>query len=133
MVAQDVTGINVEVETRLGVAVARVLDPPMDSRGDAAIGAGAHREVLPEPFSEYVHGTFFYDRSGEFVLVQVLNTLELATEGEYRGIERVRIRVDRKRLNVRGAQVVWPEKRDLAVSDADGRKSIVLSILLATP
>ena len=55
-------------------------------------------EVRPEPFTEYMHGTFFYDQAGKHVLVQVLNTGEGAMEGEYRGIPRVRMNVDGKRL-----------------------------------
>lgn len=83
-------------------------------------------EIVPRPFSEYVHGTLFYDRNREFVLVQVLNTLELATEGEYRGIEQVQIQLDPKRLKVRGAQVVWPEKKDIAVRESRGRTVVAL-------
>jgi hypothetical protein len=41
--------------------------------------------VRPEPFTEYFHGTFFYDNTGEQLLVQLLNTVELAMDGEYRG------------------------------------------------
>jgi len=82
-------------------------------------------EIIPQPFSEYVHGSLFYDRNREFVLVQVLNTLELATEGEYRGIERVEIRIDPKRVKVKGAQVVWPEKKELMLKET-GQTIIVL-------
>lgn len=83
-------------------------------------------EILPQPFSEYVHGTLFYDRNREFILVQVLNTLELATEGEYRGIEQVRIQLDPKRLKIQGAQVVWPEKKELAVKEEHDRTVVIL-------
>ena len=61
-------------------------------------------ELRPEPFSEYGHGTFSYSQSRKFVLVQVLNTLELLTEGEYRGIGRVKIGVDGTRLKMKGAR-----------------------------
>ena len=83
-------------------------------------------EIVPQPFSEYVHGTLFYDRNREFVLVQVLNTLELATEGEYRGVERVEVRIDPRRLKVSGAQVVWPEKKDLTPKETGGQTVVVL-------
>jgi hypothetical protein len=83
-------------------------------------------EVRPEPSSEFVHGTIFRDRKRQIILVQVLNTLELATEGEERRIERVRVHLDSKRLKVQGAQTVWPEKQELAVKNADGRMSITL-------
>ena len=83
-------------------------------------------EIVPRPFSEYVHGTLFHTRDRDFVLVQILNTLELATEGEYRGIEQVEVQLDPKRLQVRGAQVIWPEKKDLAARESGGRTVVVL-------
>jgi hypothetical protein len=83
-------------------------------------------ELRPEPFSEYVHGTFFYNPSREFVLVQVLNTLELATEGEYRGIGRVEVSVDSSRLQVKGARTVWPREEQLEVKHRGGRAGITL-------
>lgn len=83
-------------------------------------------EILVRPFSEYFHGTLFYDRNREFVLVQLLNTLELATEGEYRGIEQVQVQTDAKRLRIKGAQVVWPEKKALASKETQGRTVVTL-------
>jgi hypothetical protein len=83
-------------------------------------------ELRPEPFSEYVHGTFFREESGKFILAQVLNTLELATEGEYRAIPTVRLAVDRNRLKVTGARMVWPERKDLEVREGGGRREVVL-------
>lgn len=72
-------------------------------------------ELSPEPFSEYVHGTFFWDASRRFILVQILNTLELVTEGEFRPAGKVVIRTDRARLKVVGARIVWPKEHDLEV------------------
>lgn len=83
-------------------------------------------ELRPEPFTEYVHGTFFYDKSGEYVLVQFLNTVEAAMEGEYRGISRVRICVDGKRLKVTGARMVWPNDGEVAVHSRGGRTEVVI-------
>ena len=83
-------------------------------------------EIIPQPFSEYVHGTLFYDRNREYVLVQVLNTLEVATEGEYRPIERIQVQIDPMRLKVKGAQVVWPEKKDLTLKARGGQTVVVL-------
>ena len=83
-------------------------------------------ELRPEPFTEYLHGTFFYDKSGEYVLVQFLNTVEAAMEGEYRGIPRVRIGVDGKRLKVTGARMVWPKEEELEVHSRGGRTEVVL-------
>jgi len=83
-------------------------------------------ELRPEPFTEYLHGTFFYDKAGEQLLVQVLNTVEAAMEGEYRGIPRVRIGVDGKRLKVTRARMVWPEEEELEVHPRGGRTEVVL-------
>ena len=83
-------------------------------------------ELRPEPFTEYLHGTFFYDKSGEHILVQVLNTVEAAMEGEYRGIPRVRIAMDGMRLKVTGARMVWPKEEELALQPQGSRTEIVL-------
>ncbi len=83
-------------------------------------------ELRPEPFSEYVHGTFFFTADRKFILVQVLNTLELATEGEYHNIGNVEISLDASRLPATGARVVWPKEQDLPVTERGGRKRIVL-------
>jgi len=83
-------------------------------------------ELRPEPFSEYVHGTFFYDASKRFILVQVLNTVELATEGEFRPAPKVVLRINPKKLNVTGARVVWPKERDLRVTAQGGKTEIIL-------
>ena len=83
-------------------------------------------ELRSEPFSEYVHGTFFYDKDRKYILVQVLNTIDLATEGEYRGIPRIVLSVDEKRLDVSGARAVWPNEENLTVRERNGRKEIVL-------
>ena len=83
-------------------------------------------ELRPEPFSEYVHGTFFYDPSKRFILVQVLNTVELVTQGEFRPAPRVEIRINPTKLKVTGARVVWPKEQDLAVGTQDGKTQILL-------
>jgi hypothetical protein len=83
-------------------------------------------ELRPELFSEYGHGTFSYTPSRKFLLVQVLNTIELATEGEYRGIGRVMISVDGARLKLKGARIVWPKEKDLEVKEEGNRTQIVL-------
>ncbi len=81
-------------------------------------------ELCPEPFSEYVHGTFFWDANKRFILVQVLNTLELVTEGEYRPVGKVVIRTDPSRLKVSGARIVWPVEKDLEVISKEGSMHI---------
>lgn len=84
-------------------------------------------ELRPEPFSEYVHGTFFYDESRRFILVQVLNTVELATKGEFRLAPTVVLRLNPEKLKVKGARVVWPKERHLSVVTRDGKIQIVLN------
>jgi hypothetical protein len=83
-------------------------------------------ELRAEPPTEYAHGSFFYDPSREYVLVQVLNTVEMATGGEYRGIPRVKLSLDDKRLKVAGARTVWPCESELEVRAQQGRSEVVL-------
>lgn len=83
-------------------------------------------ELRPEPFTEYAHGTFFHDKTGEYVLVQFLNTVDMALEGEYRGIPRARISLDDRRLKVTGARMVWPAEKDLEVRSSGGRSEVVI-------
>jgi hypothetical protein len=86
-------------------------------------------EIRPEPISHFVHGTFFFDKTKRFLLVQVLNSAELVTEGELRPESNINIFVDPRRLKVTGAQVAWPQTRDLSISSEDGRTRIVLPTL----
>jgi hypothetical protein len=86
-------------------------------------------ELRTKPFSEYVHGTFFYDPTKHFVLVQVLNTVELATKGELRPAPKIEIRVDSRRLAVAGARVVWPRQQNLPIVEREGKTSVVLQNL----
>jgi len=84
-------------------------------------------ELRPEPFSEYVHGTFFWDASEKFILVQVLNTIELVTQGEFQPAPQVIIKVDPTRLKVSGARLVWPKEKELEVVSKDGATQVVLA------
>jgi len=72
-------------------------------------------ELKTEPASEYLHGSFFYDRERKVILVQLLNAIELATKGELRPAPRVEIRVDRNKLKIAGARAMWPVDKDLPV------------------
>ena len=83
-------------------------------------------ELRPDPLTEYVHGTFFYDKTRQYILVQVLNTVETAMNGEYRGIPRVKIAVDERRLKVTGAQMVWPTERHLEVRSEHGQSEVII-------
>ena len=84
-------------------------------------------ELRPEPFSEYVHGTFFWDASKKFIVVQVLNTIELVTKGEFRPTPQVIIKVDPARLKVSGARLVWPKEKELEVVSKDNATQVVLA------
>jgi hypothetical protein len=84
-------------------------------------------ELRAEPFSEYVHGTFFYDEGKRFILVQVLNTIELATKGEFRPAPKIVLRINPEKLRVNGARVVWPKERDLSLTTEGGTTQIVLT------
>jgi len=83
-------------------------------------------ELRVEPFSRYVHGTFFYDRSKRFVLVQVLHTVELATQGEACVAPEVGISINAGKLKVVGARVVWPKTEELGVGSQGGKTHIAL-------
>ncbi|HXW16048.1 MAG TPA: hypothetical protein VEN79_16190, partial [Terriglobia bacterium] len=69
-----------------------------------------------EPYSEFVHGTFFYDSGKRFVLAQVLNTLEQATQGELPGAPKVNIVINLSKLKVTGASVVYPKTEELHIT-----------------
>ena len=92
------------------------------------------REILPDPIAEirvdphsdYVHGTFFYERSRKFILVQLLNTVELATDGEFRPVAKVELRINPEKLKLSGARVVWPEEKDLELNKRGNKVHIVL-------
>ena len=82
-------------------------------------------EIRTDPFSEYVHGTFFHDAGKRLVLVQLLDTVQLATKGELRATPEIEISFDPRRLRVTAARVVWPKTRDLAVA-RDGRRGRIV-------
>jgi hypothetical protein len=83
-------------------------------------------ELRLEPHSEYVHGTFFYDRTGQYVLVQVLNTIEIVTRGEYRDAPRLSLAVNSSKLKIAEARMVWPKTLDLPLMAGAGKTHINL-------
>ena len=83
-------------------------------------------EIVPTPFTEYLHGSFFREKSGRFLFVQVLNTLELLGKGELRAPLRAEIRVNAKKLKVTGARIVWPQTKDLPLGWEEARRVAVL-------
>jgi len=92
------------------------------------------RQLVPTPIaelrsdatSEYVHGTFFYDQSRRFILVQVLNTVELVTEGEFRPVTKAELWINPAKLKVAGARVVWPNEKTLAVTELNGKLQVIV-------
>lgn len=83
-------------------------------------------ELRFEPFSEYMHGTFFYDRSKRLILVQVLNTIELATNGELRAAPKAAVIINPEFLRMTGARMIWPKTEDLLVIARNGKTHVVL-------
>ena len=83
-------------------------------------------ELRTDPFSEYVHGTLFHDESKGLVLVQLLDTMQLATKGELRPTPEIEISMDPQRLRVTAAQVVWPKIKNLQVTRRDGKTLVVV-------
>jgi hypothetical protein len=84
-------------------------------------------ELRSEPHSEYVHGTFFWDASKKFILAQVLNTIELATEGEFQPVRGIVIHTDPARVKVTAARVVWPKEQELEVLTRKGTTQVNLA------
>jgi hypothetical protein len=80
-------------------------------------------EVLPE----YVHGTFFWEKDRRSLLVQVLNAIELTTQGEFRDVPSVAIRVDSARLKIKSAKVLWPTEQELPIRSRGGNTEIMLA------
>jgi hypothetical protein len=83
-------------------------------------------ELVTEPPSEYAHNTFFWDKTRRFILVQALNTLELAADGEVGLACGVTIRIDPGKLKVVSARQVWPAEQDIPVTSRAGRTEVVL-------
>ena len=78
-------------------------------------------ELRSNPFSEYVHGTFFHDAGKGQILVQILDAVQLATKGELRPTPNIEITFDPGRLKIRRAQAVWPKMKELPIK-VDGRR-----------
>jgi len=83
-------------------------------------------ELRPSPFSEYVHGTFFWDATKRFILVQALNTIELATQGDLRSAPDIAIYTDPLRLKVVRTRVMWPKNQELEVVSKNGSTQVML-------
>ena len=86
-------------------------------------------ELRSEPFSYYVHGTFFYDQSRRFVLVQVLHTKEIVTHGELSTAPKLSITINPGKLRVSGAKVLWPKSQLIQVATEGGKTRVILPAL----
>jgi Hypothetical glycosyl hydrolase 6 len=83
-------------------------------------------EVRSEVFPEYVHGTFFWEKDERSLLVQVLNAIELSTQGEFREVPAVEIRIDNARVKIKSAKVLWPGEQELPIRNRQGNAEILL-------
>ena len=87
------------------------------------------RTLVPHPIAElsfpdlgqHLHGTFFRDPSKRFVLVQILNGIELVTRAEFIDVRYAEVRWNPDKLNVTGARVVWPNAEELTIEPAAGK------------
>jgi hypothetical protein len=90
------------------------------------------RTLVPDPIAElrfpalgqHLHGTFFRDPSKRFVLVQILNAIELATRGEFVDVPYAEIIWNPAKLKISGAHVVWPKAEDLSIVSGGGKTSL---------
>jgi Hypothetical glycosyl hydrolase 6 len=83
-------------------------------------------ELRSETFPEYVHGTFFWEKGRRSLLVQILNAIELTTQGEFREASDVEIRIDSARVKIKSAKVIWPAERELRVQSTQNNAHISL-------
>ena len=82
-------------------------------------------ELRTTPPSEFVHGTFFFDKTQRSVLVQVLNAVQLVTDGEPRPARGVVISADPARLKVTAARMLWPRQQALPLARQDKGRLLV--------
>ena len=83
-------------------------------------------ELTSEPHSEYLHGSFFWEKGKRSILVQVVNTAELATNGDVLWAPLAEIWANPNKLKVKSARVLYPSEKDLQVGSKDGRTHITL-------
>jgi hypothetical protein len=83
-------------------------------------------EIVSKPFTKYLHGSFFYAKDRRFILVQILNTVELLAKGQLQAPIRAEIRVNSNKLKVTGARAIWPKTEDLPLRTVAGKTVAVL-------
>jgi hypothetical protein len=84
-------------------------------------------ELRSEVFPEYVHGTFFWEKDGRSLLVQVLTAIELSTQGQFREVPAVEIRIDSARVKIKSAKLLWPAEQELQMRNTPGNANITLA------
>jgi Hypothetical glycosyl hydrolase 6 len=92
------------------------------------------RSLVPQPVAElrsqvlpeYVHGTFFWEKDRRSLLAQMLNAIELATEGQFRDVPAVDIRLDTNRVKIRSAKTLWPAELSLPIQQQQGVAKITV-------
>ena len=67
------------------------------------------------PAKAHLHGTFFWHPGQRFILVQILNAVELATSGEFVDVPYAEIRWNPSKLRIVGARVVSPKPLNLEI------------------
>jgi hypothetical protein len=90
------------------------------------------RDLVKNPIAElafptlpkHLHGTFFWDRSKHFILVQILNSIELSTGAEFVDIPHADVSWNPARLNVTAARMMWPKKQDYSVRVTEARATL---------
>jgi hypothetical protein len=83
-------------------------------------------ELTTEPSSEYVHGSFFWEKGNRSILVQVVNTIELATNGELVGAPEVAVWINPEKIELASARVLYPAEKELQLRSKEGRTYIML-------
>jgi hypothetical protein len=58
--------------------------------------------------------------------VQVLNTIEIITRGEFREAPKLSLAVNSSKLRLTEARVVWPKIEDLPLTSREGKTHIAL-------
>ena len=80
-------------------------------------------ELRTDPFSEYVHGTLFHDAGKQLILVQLLDTMQLATKGELRPTPEIEISIDPRPIESNGGAGRLAKDKGFADNGASRKNS----------
>jgi hypothetical protein len=81
-------------------------------------------ELTSSKLSHHLHGTFFWDKSKKFILVQLLNSIELSAQAEFIDVPKVDISWNPARLKLAGARMVWPRSENYIVKTVARRGTL---------